>query len=202
MSVKDVNYLYWFFLFVIGRTTHLPELNYEKWIELKNVASLLRFSFKILLSIERVRYAIVSSVNRLNVPRFIHVGGTPDLMMSDISSSMTTHCVLPERKPFVHVYFFSFDSILIKCVDKETVTYFTNACEKSMMRQYVWCPLSLFLVMSSMNSTSITSWVSNANCFLNSFCFVKDVVWSAWCSVWLVSGIYISNKCLIHKRIK
>ena len=154
-----------------------------------------------LLSIERVRYAIVSSVNRLNVPRLIPVE-LRICMMSDISPSMATHCVLPERKPFVHAFVFSFDSILIKFVDKETVTYFTKACEKSMMRQYVWCPLSLFLVMSSMNSTSGTSWVSNDNCFLNSFCFVKDVVWSAWCIMWLVSGIYISNNSLFHKRMK
>ena len=110
--------------------------------------------------------------------------------------------VFCQKESRLSMHLFSFDSILTQFVDKETVTYFTKACEKSMMRQYVWCPLSLFLVMSSMNSTSITSWVSNDNCFLNSFCFVKDVVWSAWCSVWLVSGIYISNKCLIHKRIK
>ena len=83
---------------------------------------------------------------------------------------------------------FSFDSILIKSVDKETVTYFTNGCEKSMMRQSVWCPLSLFLVMSSINSTSGTSWASNDKCFLNAFCFVKNVVWSAWCIMWLVNG--------------
>ena len=72
VSVKDVNYLYWFFLFVIGRTTHLPELNSTIHFS-SRVASLLRFSFKLLLSIERVRYAIVSSVNRLNVPRCIPV---------------------------------------------------------------------------------------------------------------------------------
>ena len=105
MSVKDVNYLYWFFLFVIGRTTHLPELNCTIHFS-SHVASLLRFSVKMLLSIERVRYAIVSSVNRLNVPRLIPVE-LRICMMSDISPSMTTHCVLPERKPFVHAFVFS-----------------------------------------------------------------------------------------------
>jgi len=68
VSVKDVNYLYWFFLFVIGRTTQLPELNCTI-----HFLPMLRFSFKMLPSIERVRYAMVSSVNRLNVPRWIPV---------------------------------------------------------------------------------------------------------------------------------
>ena len=104
LSVKDVICLYWFFLFVIGRTTHLPELNCIIHFS-SNVASLLMFSFKVLLSIERVRYAMVSSVNRLNVPRLIPVE-LRICMMSDISSSMTTHCVLPERKPFVHAFVF------------------------------------------------------------------------------------------------
>ena len=63
--------------------------------------------------------------------------GTPDsfCMMSDISPSMTTHCVLSERKPFVRAFVFSFDSILIKFVNKETASYFVEACEKPMMRQ-------------------------------------------------------------------
>jgi len=72
VSVKDVIYLYCFVLFVIGRTTHLPELHCIIHFS-SHVANLLRFSFKVLLSIERVRYAIVSSVNRLNVPRLIPV---------------------------------------------------------------------------------------------------------------------------------
>jgi len=81
------------------------------------VASLLRLSFKVLLSIERVRYAMVSSVNRLNVPRLIPV-------------ELRT---LSVRKKAVCTFF----SVLIKCVDKETATYFANASEKSMMRPSV-----------------------------------------------------------------
>ena len=120
MSVKDVIYLYWgFFLFVIGRTTHLPELNCIIHFS-SHVASLLRLSFKVLLSIERVRYAMVSSVNRLNVPRLVLVE------LRTLSVRKKAVCAL-----------FSFYSVLIKCVDKETATYFAKACEKSMMRPSV-----------------------------------------------------------------
>ena len=85
---------------------------------------------------------------------------------------------------------FSFDSILIKCVDKETATYFVKACEKSIMRQSAWCSLSLFLVMS-LNSTS---WASNDNCFLNPSCILLRMLFdlhAVWCGWWLVTIPFI-----------
>ena len=97
LFVLIISFCYWQNYTFAGIELHHPFSSH--------VASLLRFPFKMLLSIERVRYAMVSSVNRLNVPRLIPVE-LRICMMSDISPSMTTHCVLRERKPFVHAFVF------------------------------------------------------------------------------------------------
>ena len=99
MSVKIVVLMDLSF-FVIGSTTHLSGWNGIIHFS-PHLASLSRSSCKLLLSDETVE-------KRKRLGPSTDPCGTPDstYMMSDFSPSMTTRCVLSDRKPFIHAFVF------------------------------------------------------------------------------------------------
>ena len=134
--------------FVIGSTTHLSGWNGIIHFS-PHLASLSRSSCKLLLSDETVE-------KRKRLWPSTDPCGTPDstYMMSDFSPSMTTRCVLSDRKPFIHAFVFTLIPYWSSLWIRRMWVTLSNAFEKSMMRQCVCCPLSRFRVTSSMNSTS------------------------------------------------
>ena len=149
--------------FVIGSTTHLSGWNGIIHFS-PHLASLSRSSCKLLLSDETVE-------KRKRLGPSTDPCGTPDstYMMSDFSPSMTTRCVLSDRKPFIHAFVFPLIPYWSSLWIRRLWLTLSKAFEKSMMRQSVCCPLSRFRVTSSMNSTS---WVSHDNFFLNLCCIL------------------------------